>query len=93
MLTVNSYFNNRVKSIGFQTQTLPATVGVMMAGEYQFDTRQKETMTIISGQLTVQLPGSDRWQTFSQGESFMVEANQIFSLKADAEAAYFCTYQ
>ncbi len=93
MLTVNAYFNNRVKSIGFQTQTLPATVGVMMAGEYQFDTNQKETMTVISGQLAAQLPGSDRWQTFSQGESFVVEANQIFSLKVDIETAYLCTYQ
>lgn len=93
MLTVNTYFDDQVKSIGFQTQTLPATVGVMAIGEYQFDTRQKETMTVVSGRLTVQLPGSDRWQIFSQGESFVVEAHQSFSLKVEVETAYLCTYQ
>ncbi|HCO60564.1 MAG TPA: hypothetical protein DIT58_10265, partial [Porticoccaceae bacterium] len=32
MLDVNEYFEGRVKSIGFQTATLPATVGVMAPG-------------------------------------------------------------
>lgn len=29
MLEVNEYFAGKVKSIGFQTRTLPATIGVM----------------------------------------------------------------
>jgi len=37
-LTVNTYFDGSVKSIGFQTADLPATVGVMVPGEYTFDT-------------------------------------------------------
>ncbi len=35
MLDVNEYFDGRVKSIGFQTETLRATVGVMAPGTYE----------------------------------------------------------
>ena len=49
MLKVNQYFDGNVASIGFQTATLPATVGVMKVGEYEFGTSQFETMTVISG--------------------------------------------
>ena len=45
MLETNEYFEGKVKSIGFQTNTLPATVGVMEVGEYEFDTSKKETVT------------------------------------------------
>jgi uncharacterized protein YaiE (UPF0345 family) len=34
VLDVNEYFDGNVKSIGFQTETLRATVGVMAPGEY-----------------------------------------------------------
>jgi len=92
MLDVNEYFDGRVKSIAFQTTTLPATVGVMASGEYEFGTSQKETMTVVSGALTVLLPGSSEWQTFNSGASFIVEANQSFQLKVASETAYLCTY-
>jgi hypothetical protein len=93
MFNTNQYFDGKVASIAFQTETLPATVGVMAIGEYTFDTEQKETMTVVSGALTVQLPGSDSWQTFNAGDNFIVEANQSFSLKVAVETAYLCTYQ
>ncbi len=93
MLKTNHYFDGNVVSIAFQTETLPATVGVMAIGEYEFGTSQKETMTVVSGALTVKLPGSEAWQTFSQGEQFIVEANQSFQLKVEVETAYLCTYE
>lgn len=93
MLTTNEYFDGKVKSIGFQTVSLPATVGVMIPGEYEFDTSKKETITVISGALTVKLPGSDNWQTFNAGDSFIVNANQVFQLKVDIDTAYLCTYE
>lgn len=43
MLKVNQYFDGAVASIGFQTATLPSTVGVMKIGEYEFGTSQLET--------------------------------------------------
>lgn len=93
MLKVNEYFDGKVKSIAFQTATLPATVGVMAIGEYEFGTSQKEVMTVVSGQLTVKLPDSIEWQDFPAGKSFIVEANKKFQLKVAEETAYLCTYE
>ncbi|MCW9034704.1 MAG: pyrimidine/purine nucleoside phosphorylase [Rhodospirillales bacterium] len=93
MFDVNEYFDGNVKSIAFKTATLPATVGVMAPGDYEFGTNQKETMSVVSGALTVKLPGSDDWQTFEAGVSFIVEANQKFQLQVAVDTAYFCTYE
>ena len=92
MLNVNEYFAGKVKSIGFQTETLPASVGVMAIGEYTFDTSQRETMLVVSGKLTVRLPAADEWQDFVAGESFIIEANLAFDLVVKIETAYLCTY-
>ncbi|MBX2846857.1 MAG: pyrimidine/purine nucleoside phosphorylase [Acidiferrobacterales bacterium] len=93
MLKINQYFDGKVASIALNTATLPATVGVMDIGDYQFDTSQHEVMTIISGQLSVKLPGSNEYQDFSTGDQFEVAANQAFSLKVPIQTAYFCTYR
>lgn len=92
MLDTNEYFNGAVKSIAFQMENLPATVGVMAPGEYSFSTSQHERMTVICGNLTVKLPGAEEWLTFNQNESFEVEANQSFDLKVTTDTAYLCTY-
>lgn len=92
-LTVNEYFNGNVKSISFQTKTLPATVGVMVPGEYTFDTSKKEVVTVISGCLTVQLPGSEEWIAHPPQSSFEVAANKSFLLKVTEDTAYLCTYE
>ena len=92
MPNVNQYFDNKVTSIAFQTATLPATVGVMEIGEYEFGTSEFETMTVVSGALTVKQPESDSWETFEAGQSFTIEANQKFGVKVAVETAYLCTY-
>jgi uncharacterized protein YaiE (UPF0345 family) len=93
VLKVNEYFDGKVKSIGFQTQSLPATVGVMSIGEYEFNTDQHEVITVVSGALTVLLPDTTTWQTFEQGSVFEVAANKSFQLKVATETAYLCTYE
>ena len=92
MLDVNEYFDGKVKSIAFQTSTLPATVGVMVPGAYEFSTRELETITVVSGALTVKLPGSTEWEVFSQGDTFTVAANLSFDLQVAVDTAYLCTY-
>lgn len=92
MLKVNNYFDGKVASIALQTESLPATIGVMDIGEYTFDTSQHEVMSVVSGQLTVKLPGSDDWLNFINGDSFEIAANQTFELKVAVQTAYFCTY-
>ena len=91
MLTNNEYFDGKVKSIAFQTETLPATVGVMAPGEYEFNTSQKETITVVSGALTVKLPNADEWNTYRQNDSFIVDAGRSFQLKVMVDTAYLCT--
>lgn len=93
MPSVNQYFDGKVVSIALQTETLPATVGVMEAGDYEFGTSQNEVMTVVSGTMAVLLPGTTEWQTITQGESFDIAANQSFQVKINADCAYFCTYE
>ncbi len=93
MFKTNEYFEGKVVSIAFQTETLPATVGVMAKGDYEFSTSKKETMTVTSGSLTVKLPGSDDWQTFKAGESFNIPADVVFQCRVDVESAYLCLYE
>lgn len=93
MLKVNEYFDGNVKSIGFQGSTLASSVGVMAPGEYEFGTSQKETMTVVSGELVVKLPGADDYGAYPAGSSFIVEANQKFQLKVASDTAYLCTYE
>ena len=92
MFKTNEYFDGKVKSIAFQTETLPATVGVMAPGEYVFNTGDKEKMVVVSGALTVKLPNDDAETTFNAGESFDVAANSAFDVKVNVETAYLCFY-
>lgn len=93
MFNVNEYFDGKVKSIGgFQADDLEATVGVMQQGEYEFGTGAKEYMTVVSGSLTVKLPGSEEWLTYPAGETFEVAGDSKFQVKVDVDSAYLCRY-
>ncbi len=92
MLKVNEYFNGTVKSIALQTATLPATVGVMAQGEYEFGTDCKEIMAVVSGSLEIQQPGQTTWQAYVDGQTFEVEANVRFKVKALTDTVYLCKY-
>lgn len=93
MFQTNEYFDGKVKSIAFKSSESPATVGVMAAGEYEFGTSQQETMQVISGKLTVLLPGDSEWKSFGPGQQFIVEANQRFGVKVEADTSYLCIYR
>ena len=92
MLKVNEYFSGAVKSIGFNTATQAATVGVMQQGDYEFSTGAKETMVVISGELAVQHPGETGWQNYVDGQAFEVEGNSSFKVKAVRDTAYLCKF-
>jgi purine/pyrimidine-nucleoside phosphorylase len=93
MLKVNEYFGGKVRSIGFETAEGPATVGVMEAGDYEFGTSSIELMTVVSGTLTVKLPGDAEWQTFAAGESFTVPKDVKFAVRAAGATSYLCLYR
>ena len=92
MIDVNEYFEGNVKSLSLNSGPLPATVGVMSAGQYTFSTAKKEIMTVIQGELTVTLPGESAPRTFRNGQVFEVPADASFDVKAAIDTAYLCQY-
>jgi purine/pyrimidine-nucleoside phosphorylase len=93
MFTINDYFDGQVKSIAFNTQEGPATVGVMAPGEYIFGTATVEFMTITSGLMSILLPGETEWHDYREFETFRVEKNVKFQVKVAEETSYRCLYQ
>lgn len=89
----NVYFDGKVTSrtVTFEDGS-KKSLGIMMPGDYEFDTVEKERMEILSGELDVQLPGSDEWLSIKGGGSFDVPANSMFSLKIKCLTDYCCTY-
>ena len=68
------------------------TLGIMLPGEYSFNTAAAELMEILAGELSVQLPDSEQWQAIKGGESFAVPANSCFNLKVTTLVDYCCSY-
>jgi len=92
MVQVNEYFDGKVKSLTVNSKAGKKTVGVMEPGDYEFGTGSKEIMQVVSGNLTVKLPGKSNWQDFKAGSKFEVPANSKFNLKIAEDSAYLCEY-
>jgi uncharacterized protein YaiE (UPF0345 family) len=90
---VNSYFDGKVTS---RTVLFPdgskKTLGVMLPGEYEFGTGDKELMEIMSGELDVLLPGEKIWKSIKGGQSFEVAGNSKFQLKVKKLTDYCCSF-
>lgn len=93
MLEVSEYFAGKVKSIALAQPEGRATIGVMAAGEYRFSTAEREIMQVISGELSVLLPGEDEWRRFTDGERFEVPAQSAFDVRVARDSAYLCEYR
>jgi uncharacterized protein YaiE (UPF0345 family) len=89
----NTYFEGRVTSrnIKFSDGSLK-TLGVMLEGEYEFNTTKKEVMEITSGEINVLLPNSSEWKIFACNDSFEVPANSSFKVKVKNITNYCCSY-
>ena len=92
MVEVNEYFNGNVKSLVVNSSEGKKTVGVMKPGEYEFDTKSKETMTVVSGSMSVFLAEYNEWEDFPAGSSFDVPAGSKFKIKVAEDSAYLCEY-
>jgi len=89
----NIYFDGKVTS---RTVLFPdgskKTLGVMLPGEYEFNTGDKEIMEIASGELDVLLPGEKEWKHIKGGQSFEVAAHAKFKLKVNKLTDYCCSF-
>jgi purine/pyrimidine-nucleoside phosphorylase len=89
----NVYFDGKVTSrtVVFSDGSRK-TLGIMLPGEYEFGTADREIMEILAGDLDILLPGSSAWKTIKGGEDFEVPAHSKFSLKVKSITDYCCSY-
>ena len=89
----NVYFNGGVtsRSVIFEDGS-KKTLGIMLPGNYEFNTADAEFMEIISGELDVLLPSETEWKKIKGGGSFNVPANSKFSLKVHTLSDYCCSF-
>ena len=89
----NVYFGGKVTSrtVLFEDGS-KKTLGIMLPGEYEFSTGDKELMEIMSGDLEVLIIGQTAWKTFRGGESFEVPANSKFNVKVREVTDYCCSF-
>lgn len=92
MIPVNEYFDGKVKSLSFKTVEGKATVGVMAAGEYEFGTGAPEKMTLIRGEWSLQLPGSNEFVAFAEGVTADIPGDSKFKLRIARDSSYLCEF-
>ena len=89
----NVYFNGGVTS---RTVVFPngekKTLGIMLPGEYTFNTGSAELMEILAGELELQLAGESGRRKVVGGEAFEVPANSSFSMKVATVSDYCCSF-
>ncbi len=89
----NIYFDGKVTSRTFYLESgEKKTLGVMLPGEYEFGTADKELMEISAGVMDVLLPDASEWITIGSGDSFEVPADSKFKLVVKEVADYCCSY-
>ena len=88
----NIYYDGKVTSrtVEFADGEIKS-LGIMLPGEYTFNTADKEIMEMMSGELDIRLPGEE-WKTLSTPETFEVPANSSFDLKIKTVTDYCCSY-
>ncbi len=88
----NIYFDGKVTSrtVEFQDGTRK-TLGIMLPGDYEFSTSQKEEMDIQAGILEYKVNGQE-WKKIENSGVFYVPANESFLLKVHSVVDYCCSY-
>lgn len=89
----NIYFEGKVTSRTFYLENgEKKTLGIMLPGEYEFGTAEKELMEISAGEMDVLLPDASDWITIVSEASFEVPANSKFKLIVKEVTDYCCSY-
>jgi purine/pyrimidine-nucleoside phosphorylase len=89
----NVYFNGNVTSrtVLFADGS-KKTLGIMLPGDYEFGTADKEIMEILSGKLEILLPGTKTWKKIDGKGAFEVPAKSKFKLQIQTITDYCCSY-
>ena len=89
----NIYFEGKVISRNiFLKDGSKKTLGVMLPGEYEFNTESRELMEIISGKLNLKLKYDKDWKLISDSMDFNIPKNSSFKVKVLELVNYSCSY-
>ncbi len=89
----NIFFNGAVQSRTYHADDgRRRTLGVILPGEYAFDTHEAEVVEITRGGEEILLPGETAWRTIGVGESYTVPAHSSFRVKCATITEYICTF-
>ena len=89
----NIYFDGKVTS---RTILFPdgsrKTLGILLPGEYEFSTDEKEIVELFNGSLEFSLSDDQGWVAVGAGESFEVPAQSKFKVNVKELTDYCCSY-
>lgn len=90
----NIYFDGKVTSrtVIFESGE-KKTLGIMLAGEYEFNTDAEETMEVLGGEMSVMLPGETEYTLYTAGQSYIVPAKSSFKMTVEKYVDYCCSYK
>ena len=89
----NIYFDGKVISRNIYLKDgSKKTLGIMLVGEYEFNTVKRELMEIISGKLNLKLKEDNEWKLITNGMAFKIPKNSSFRLEVLELVNYTCTY-
>ena len=89
----NIYFEGKVISRNIYLKDgSKKTLGIMLVGEYEFNTVNRELMEIISGKLNLKLKDDNKWKLIKNGMKFNIPKNSSFKLEVLELVNYTCSY-
>ena len=89
----NTYFEGNVISRNiFFNDGSRKTLGVMLPGNYEFNTVTRELMEIISGKLNLKLQNDEDWKLIENGMDFNIPKNSSFKVEVLELVNYTCSY-
>lgn len=93
VVDANVYYDGRVTSRELVTADgVRKTLGIILPGEYEFESEDEEAIEIRRGTLDVTLPGEDP-TTVGPGETVVVPPGTTFTVETDDVVDYCCTYR
>ena len=89
----NIYFDGKVisRNIFFKDGS-KKTLGVMLIGEYEFNTESRELIEIISGRLNLKIERENDWKLITEAMHFNIPKNSSFKLEVLELVNYACSY-
>tara|TARA_Y100001978_G_scaffold16393_1_gene12709 strand:- start:14 stop:331 length:318 start_codon:yes stop_codon:yes gene_type:complete len=89
----NIYFEGKVVSRNIYLKDgSKKTLGIMLVGDYEFNTVTRELIEIISGKVKIKLEDDNEWKLITSGMEISIPKNSSFKLEVLELVNYTCSY-